>query len=89
MYVRSLKDTRTQEPYEFRATATSTYELCASFETDSDAELARSVSRPPDVQGQDFWKHPIGRKCYTLPVRINPDYVKPGIMIPAPAYYPD
>lgn len=89
MYVRSLKDTRTQEPYGYRTTATSTYELCATFETDSDAEFARNVSRPAEVQGQDFWKHPIGRKCYTLPVRIDPNFVKPNVIIPPPAYYPD
>lgn len=90
LYVRSLKDPRTAKPYEYSATATSTYQLCASFETDSDAELARTLAQRPDIEGQDFWKHPIGRKCYELEVRINPELMKtPGVVIPPPPRYPD
>ena len=89
IYVRSLKDPRTMEAYEYRANATSTYELCASFETDSEAELARTLAQRPDVKGQDFWKHPVGRKCYELEVRISPELMKPGAVIPPPPMYPD
>lgn len=87
VYVRSLADQKTGVPYEYDPSPTSTaYALCAVFETDSEQELARLQSRPADVQGADFWKHPLGQKCFSLQVRVNPEFVKPGVNIPPPAY---
>lgn len=89
VYVRSLKDPRTQESYEYTSTATSTYELCAVFETDSEQELSRAAVSRPDVEGQDFWKHPTGKKCFKLEARIDPNYAKPGVGRPPTPVYPD
>ena len=54
----SVSDPATGQSYEYRVLTESTFELCASFETDR--------SRPSlDV----FWSHPMGRHCFDLEVR--------------------
>lgn len=51
-----LKDPESSAPYEYRATATSAYQLCAVFNTDT----AQALSVP--VRGA--WAHGIGRTCF-------------------------
>ncbi len=67
----SLGDPESRQPYEYRATGGTTYELCASFALDSSAT--------PDVGNERFatpakpvgapagrWDHPSGRTCFPL-----------------------
>ena len=50
----NLVDPATAQPYEYIPGAGSSYQLCARFETDG---------------GEGFWRHPIGRHCFTLDAR--------------------
>ena len=47
--------------YGYRATGASSYELCASFATESDPDA------PPDV-----WRHPAGDHCFALEAERTP-----------------
>lgn len=62
-------DPETQESYEYRATGTLKFELCAAFKTASN-QTAELRGHPP-VQaypggkpGQDSWSHEAGRTCF-------------------------
>lgn len=56
----SLTDPETNEPYGFRVTGETTYELCAQFE----------VLR--DVTHELFWNHPVGKHCFAFNVTSPP-----------------
>lgn len=47
------RDPQTQEPYGYKVTGTSTYQLCASFQTSSGSDA------------DDAWKHDAGLHCFT------------------------
>jgi hypothetical protein len=64
IYITSITDPVTHAPYEYTVTASNTYELCATFETDS-AQSPDAVTKPP-LSELSFWKHGIGRVCYPL-----------------------
>ncbi|MBI1971613.1 MAG: hypothetical protein HYS52_02090 [Candidatus Wildermuthbacteria bacterium] len=66
-YVQSVKDPRTQEPYEYRLLGEKTYELCADFETDSKQVQARA--KIPVPFSEETWEHGIGRACFEREVR--------------------
>jgi hypothetical protein len=51
-----LKDPESGMPYEYRATAKNTYQLCAVFTTDT----AETRSAPP----REEWAHGRGRMCF-------------------------
>lgn len=63
----STVDPETGEPYEYRTTGKSTYELCAVFTTDS--SLSPSVS--PRFPGLESWEHGIGRQCFSKEVLVK------------------
>ncbi|MBF2079015.1 MAG: hypothetical protein IGR76_10970 [Synechococcales cyanobacterium T60_A2020_003] len=48
------------EPYVYRPTEGTEYELCATFETDSSI---RPLQKNP-MPEQEFWKHPEGNHCF-------------------------
>lgn len=76
-YIPSLLDPRTQEPYEYRITAGKSYELCATFETDSSTDPAQTnYSQPYPVSGGvNFWAHGKGRVCFTIEAQDIPGLV--------------
>lgn len=56
----SLKDPVTGAPYEYHPDAGKTYELCATFASDSATDYEEFRPRPV------FWSHPKGRHCFQL-----------------------
>jgi hypothetical protein len=66
VYVRSIHDPSTNEPYGYNPLTKTTYQLCATFETDSskDPNLAMDT-------GNTFWLHGAGLKCFDLEVAKN------------------
>ncbi|MDP3793291.1 MAG: hypothetical protein Q8R07_00900 [Candidatus Uhrbacteria bacterium] len=50
---------------EYRVLSTSTYELCATFETDGPQE-PYAYPYPKRVENAPFWKHGVGRVCFSL-----------------------
>lgn len=54
-----LKDPVSKLPYEYHRKSGATYELCATFATDSGEEGGYAT-------GSKFWTHPKGRQCYQL-----------------------
>ncbi len=50
-------DPETSEPYEYRVTGASTYEICATF------------SLPLDEKIDEYWNHPAGRHCYAVDLK--------------------
>jgi hypothetical protein len=50
------------ERYVYRAIDAMTFELCATFDRESE---------PPGIAGDEFWKHAKGRVCFTQKVRSN------------------
>lgn len=54
------KEPVTGDPYEYQRLSDTTYELCATFATDS-SEYARDQS-----WFDNQWRHPAGRHCYQL-----------------------
>lgn len=63
VYLESIRDVRTGQPYEYRKLGPKSYELCATFETDTSATR---VVRPGFG---NLWNHPAGRHCFKLSVR--------------------
>ena len=59
-YLNVDRDPVTDEPYEYQRLSDSTYELCATFTTDS-REYARD-----EIWFGAQWQHPAGRHCYEL-----------------------
>lgn len=68
-YISSVMDPATRQPYPYTITGTTTYTLCATFETDSAVE-ANALLQP--VPAQKFWEHPAGEKCYALEIQKFP-----------------
>ncbi len=78
------RDPETNEPYEYRPTGALSFELCATFATDtaSGAAIVPSVPRPmilferkPYPNGEENWDHGAGRTCFTR--TIDPELYKP------------
>lgn len=83
-YVPAIGDPRTGEAYQYQVLDADSYELCANFETESgfDAKANGSFARPVPAhpageQAEGFWKHGIGRTCYTIDVRKDPSRFPP------------
>ncbi len=53
-------DPTTGQPYEYRVTGPRQYEVCATFDRPSRAELAG-----------DFWAHEAGHRCFSFTVTEN------------------
>ena len=60
-----LTDPVTREPYEYRRLSDSSYELCATFATDSkEQDSTQPTSLPPFVNAR--WSHSAGRHCFEI-----------------------
>mgnify|MGYP001582344461 CR=1 FL=1 len=65
-----LVDPLTHEQYEYRETATTAYELCATFQTDTTNEKQTFV-RPKYPGFEPLWQHPAEKKCFSHTVRVK------------------
>ncbi len=54
------RDPETQEPYTYRVTGPSSYELCAGFANPLAAAAAE------EMRLSAFWQHPAGRHCFAF-----------------------
>jgi hypothetical protein len=73
VYVGNILDPVTRQSYAYSTKTVDSFELCAQFETDTTADDA-SIPQPYTYYGNGgptFWKHPIGRHCYTIEVHKN------------------
>jgi hypothetical protein len=61
-YIQSVTDPKTQVAYEYRVLGDKTYELCATFETDSSKTAARLKAQVPF--SEQSWDHAAGRVCF-------------------------
>lgn len=67
IYLRSVYDPKTEERYAYRVIDELRYELCATFDTDTIEESAKSVS--PRPFREQFWNHGVGEICFSLEVQ--------------------
>ncbi|RJQ35089.1 hypothetical protein C4556_01065 [Candidatus Parcubacteria bacterium] len=69
-------DSQTGEPYEYRKTGTMSFELCATFNAESN-KTGSQVSRPYPEYGVEAenWQHPAGEHCFER--TIDPDRYPP------------
>ena len=73
----TYKDPRTNQPYEYRVTGTTTFELCAVFEKATDENSSYGYRDTSDI----YFKHGAGRTCFqrtaTLGPKNTPEPYKP------------
>jgi hypothetical protein len=62
-------DPLTNQPYEYQRLGESTFELCATFDTDSNTYPFSNRPRPPEARQ---WEHPAGRHCFEFDVTEYP-----------------
>ncbi|WOD40030.1 hypothetical protein [Nodosilinea sp. E11] len=63
-------DPLTNQPYEYERLGDRTFELCATFDTDSSTHRLRNTNFNPDAAR---WQHPQGRHCFEFEVTEYPD----------------
>lgn len=66
-YIQSVTDPKTEVAYEYRAMVDRSYELCATFETDSSQNARRLKTQVP--YSEQSWDHAIGRVCFKREVQ--------------------
>ncbi|NEO31647.1 MAG: hypothetical protein F6K36_14670 [Symploca sp. SIO3C6] len=62
-------DQITNTPYEYRRQSSTTYELCANFDTDS---ATYRLKETPSQSSPEYWQHPQGRHCFEFNVLEEP-----------------
>ncbi len=62
-------DPLTNQPYEYRRLGDRTYELCATFDTDSSTHRLTNQPSTPDAER---WQHPAGPHCIEFDVTDYP-----------------
>lgn len=72
-------DPETGAPYEYKTTAVRTFELCATFSTESLTSPTGAKSVPIDYYGNpdENWQHDAGRTCFSR--TIDPDRYPPYV----------
>lgn len=73
VYVQRITDPQSNEPYTYRATGETTYQLCATFEEPTPAVPERAEV-PPELS---FWSHDAGTHCYDFDADIAVNALKP------------
>ena len=68
----TFRDPATRQFYGYRVVDSVTVELCATFATEDSA-----ASRDGEGGSSLFWRHPRGRRCFTLPLKGKPDTPAP------------
>jgi hypothetical protein len=62
-------DPLTNQPYEYERLSDRTFQLCATFDTDSSSYPLGNRPQDPALQR---WQHPQGRHCFEFEVSENP-----------------
>ncbi len=65
-------DPLTQQPYEYERLGDRTFQLCATFDTDSSTYPLTDRSNDPAIER---WQHPQGRHCFEFEVSEYPGVV--------------
>jgi hypothetical protein len=65
VYIQSVRDPETANPYGYAPADQGAYQLCATFQTDSDS----GPDRPMPLQPANFWTHGVGERCFPLEAR--------------------
>lgn len=70
-YLNSLVDPETNMPFEYAVRDTDTYDLCATFATDT---MDQQTVQPEPYEPWEgrFWEHQIGRTCFNITARTYP-----------------
>ncbi|PSR17779.1 hypothetical protein C8255_10800 [filamentous cyanobacterium CCP3] len=66
------RDPLTNQPYEYERLSARTYELCATFDTDSSTQRLNNPVVNPETER---WQHPEGRHCFEFDVTEFPGSV--------------
>ncbi|MFQ4139812.1 hypothetical protein PGN35_026210 [Nodosilinea sp. PGN35] len=61
-------DPLTNQPYEYARLGDRTFELCATFDTDSSSHRLTRNNNPE----AERWQHPEGRQCFEFDVAVYP-----------------
>jgi type II secretory pathway pseudopilin PulG len=74
VYIETINDPQTKQPYEYRKLEPTKYELCAVFELAADDTRGQGKFAPPTVPfsgnaADMMWKHAAGRQCFEIQVR--------------------
>lgn len=69
-YIGTTADPETGAPYEYAARSVDTYDLCATFVTDSRGQDISKME--PYPQGGQFWEHAAERTCFTITTQKYP-----------------
>lgn len=67
VYIQRITDPETGAPYRYVPGDAGAYQVCATFETDSDSGPDRTVMPQPE----GFWTHGVGERCFALEARDN------------------
>ncbi|WP_155523978.1 hypothetical protein [Nodosilinea nodulosa] len=62
-------DPMTGQPYEYERLSDRTFELCATFDTDSSTHRLSDQGSNPDAER---WQHPAGHYCFEFDVTLFP-----------------
>ncbi|MGB3311367.1 MAG: hypothetical protein WBG32_17560 [Nodosilinea sp.] len=62
-------DPLTNQPYEYERLGDRSFELCATFDTDSSTHRLTARRANPDAER---WQHPAGRHCFEFDVTVFP-----------------
>ena len=81
IYMQSIVDPESGIPYEYTWDPTPLalnmypiYRLCATFSLPSQVDDKNTaLMRYEPYPGNDFWKHPAGRFCYSLEIKPDPN----------------
>lgn len=74
-------DPETGVPYEYTKMGTTTFSLCATFNTEIADEFTKmGQTKPVSLDGMDSWNHGKGHVCFER--TINPDLYKPNSVVP-------
>lgn len=77
-------DPETKLSYEYKMLSKNSFELCATFRTESLATTDKTIAKPvsyPYVNGMinENWQHEIGRTCFTRTIDPSLYKINPGI----------
>lgn len=81
VYIETINDPQTKEPYSYRKLEATKYELCATFELAASDTTDPNGPRSMPYAGGPYdtmWKHSAGRQCFELQVRTA-GQIKPAI----------
>ena len=78
-YPLTVNDPETKQPYDYRTTGDSTYELCATFALPTQNDVPNGYPRAMPYPAKPYgvitppdWTHPAGRHCFSLEVPPSP-----------------